>query len=133
MTAGAYGDAAPLISKFRVSETAIENLRKCNITRLFPIQATTFDYIYDGDDVIGRARTGEGKTLSFVLPVIEKIRSMGANPKTPGELARNLFFLYPLSSSPYVCVCDLCHRAGSEGAVPRPHEGVGAASGPRVR
>jgi superfamily II DNA/RNA helicase len=87
VTASAYGEDAPLISKFRVSEVAIENLKKCNISRLFPIQATTFDYIYDGEDVIGRARTGEGKTLSFVLPVIEKMRSIGDNQKTRGVFA----------------------------------------------
>lgn len=40
---------------------------------LFPIQAKTYDHIFDGKDLIGRARTGSGKTLSFVLPVIEKI------------------------------------------------------------
>lgn len=40
---------------------------------LFPIQAQTYDHIYDGKDLIGRARTGSGKTLSFVLPVVEKI------------------------------------------------------------
>ena len=33
----------------------------------------TFDPVYDGKDVIGQARTGMGKTLSFVLPLLEQL------------------------------------------------------------
>jgi ATP-dependent RNA helicase DDX21 len=60
-------------SKFRISEATQETLKKRGITELFPIQSATFDPIYDGKDVIGRARTGMGKTLAFALPVIEKL------------------------------------------------------------
>lgn len=40
---------------------------------MFEIQAATFDAIFDGNDVLARARTGTGKTLAFALPVIEKL------------------------------------------------------------
>ena len=33
----------------------------------------TFDPVYDGKDVIGQARTGTGKTLSFVFPLLERL------------------------------------------------------------
>ena len=33
----------------------------------------TFDPVYDGKDVIGTAWTGTGKTLSFVLPLLEQL------------------------------------------------------------
>ena len=33
----------------------------------------TFDPIYDGKDLIGRALTGMGKTLAFALPTIERV------------------------------------------------------------
>ncbi|KAG2301139.1 hypothetical protein Bca52824_029790 [Brassica carinata] len=39
----------------------------------FPIQATTFDMVLDGADLVGRARTGQGKTLAFVLPILESL------------------------------------------------------------
>jgi len=42
------------LSKFRISKETIELLEKKNIQRLFPIQYCTFDYIYDGKDLIGR-------------------------------------------------------------------------------
>ena len=31
--------------------------------------------IIDGQDVVGMARTGSGKTAAFVIPMIEKLRS----------------------------------------------------------
>ncbi|PHT87086.1 DEAD-box ATP-dependent RNA helicase 7 [Capsicum annuum] len=43
------------------------------INALFPIQALTFDTILDGSDLVGRARTGQGKTLAFVLPILESL------------------------------------------------------------
>ncbi|CBI24488.3 unnamed protein product, partial [Vitis vinifera] len=33
----------------------------------------TFDTILDGSDLVGRARTGQGKTLAFVLPILESL------------------------------------------------------------
>jgi ATP-dependent RNA helicase DDX21 len=49
-------------------------LKKEGITSLFPIQYKTFKYVYKGKDVIGRDKTGSGKTLGYCLPVIEKLR-----------------------------------------------------------
>jgi len=34
-----------------------------NVNFLFPIQAKTFDYVYDGEDLLGQAQTGTGKTV----------------------------------------------------------------------
>jgi ATP-dependent RNA helicase DDX21 len=65
------------VANFRVSQGSIQALASTGITTLFPIQVHTFDYVYDGRDVIGRARTGTGKTLSFSLPVIERLLLSG--------------------------------------------------------
>lgn len=61
------------LSKFRISQGTVENLEARGIKSLFDIQAATFDSIFDGNDVLARARTGTGKTLAFALPVIEKL------------------------------------------------------------
>jgi ATP-dependent RNA helicase DDX21 len=58
---------------FRISKETIKLLTAKGISTLFPIQVATFDAIYDGRDVIGRARTGTGKTLSFALPIVERL------------------------------------------------------------
>ncbi|RYY35467.1 DEAD/DEAH box helicase, partial [archaeon] len=63
-------------SAYRLSKMTVDSLATRGVTHLFPIQAKTFDHILDGKDVIGRARTGMGKTLAFVLPIIERLRSM---------------------------------------------------------
>ncbi|XP_071808776.1 nucleolar RNA helicase 2-like [Asterias amurensis] len=61
---------------FRVSAKTIQILKARKITYLFPIQAKTFNDVYDGHDVIAQARTGTGKTLSFVLPLNEKLKDI---------------------------------------------------------
>ncbi|XP_050221579.1 DEAD-box ATP-dependent RNA helicase 7 [Mercurialis annua] len=61
------------ISKFRISEPLKVKLKSKGIESLFPIQAMTFDDILDGCDLVGRARTGQGKTLAFVLPILESL------------------------------------------------------------
>ncbi|XP_038060997.1 nucleolar RNA helicase 2-like [Patiria miniata] len=61
---------------FRISPKTIQLLKARKITYLFPIQAKTFNDVYDGHDVIAQARTGTGKTLSFALPLVEKLQDI---------------------------------------------------------
>jgi len=63
---------APL-SDFDISAETQRKLKDSGITSLFPIQAATFKHVMAGKDLIARARTGTGKTLSFVLPVHERM------------------------------------------------------------
>ncbi len=44
------------------------------IKKFFPVQYETFEFIYQGEDVIARDRTGSGKTIAFALPIIERFR-----------------------------------------------------------
>ncbi|XP_048464646.1 nucleolar RNA helicase 2 [Rhincodon typus] len=62
-------------SNFRISQETIELLKERGVTYLFPIQARTFNYIYDGNDCVAQARTGTGKTFSFAIPLVEKLQS----------------------------------------------------------
>ncbi|XP_069836534.1 nucleolar RNA helicase 2 [Dendropsophus ebraccatus] len=65
--------AAGDFSKFPISEETVKNLKAKGVTYLFPIQAKTFQTAYTGKDVVVQSRTGTGKTLSFAIPVIEKL------------------------------------------------------------
>ncbi|KAK8945515.1 DEAD-box ATP-dependent RNA helicase 7 [Platanthera guangdongensis] len=61
------------LSNFRISKALVEKLNSNGIYSLFPIQAKTFDIILEGYDLLGRARTGQGKTLAFILPILESL------------------------------------------------------------
>ncbi len=39
----------------------------------FPVQAQTLEILLAGTDLVGRARTGYGKTLAFVLPIVQTL------------------------------------------------------------
>ncbi|WP_443072347.1 DEAD/DEAH box helicase [Streptomyces sp. RPT161] len=53
-------------------ETA-EALEAVGITNPFPIQEMTLPVALAGNDVIGQAKTGTGKTLGFGLPLLERV------------------------------------------------------------
>jgi ATP-dependent RNA helicase DeaD len=49
-------------------------LTEMNFTEPSPIQAAAIPVLIDGDDVIGLAQTGTGKTAAFALPVLQRVR-----------------------------------------------------------
>lgn len=58
-------------SNFPLSFETVQRLQSQDIHFFFPIQVKTFNQIFNQMDVIGRDRTGSGKTIAFLLPVIE--------------------------------------------------------------
>lgn len=62
------------ITYFIKNPTMIEVLNKKGIKYFFPIQYMTFETIYHGNDLIGRDRTGSGKTIAYSLPILERFR-----------------------------------------------------------
>jgi ATP-dependent RNA helicase MSS116 len=64
---------------------SLKALRRQGLHNLTEIQEKTFDVIVSGKDVVGRARTGTGKTLSFLLPALERVvRKQEQNSLPPG-------------------------------------------------
>lgn len=61
------------VQYFRITEVLKDALKSKGIEALFPIQAATFDIILGGSDLVGCARCGQGKTLAFVLPILESL------------------------------------------------------------
>lgn len=76
------------VSAFKMSALTASLLAKRGVTHLFPIQAQTFDNLLAGNDLIGRARTGQGKTLAFVLPIVEQLRAQESQVNVRGRSPR---------------------------------------------
>ncbi len=56
-----------------ISEEICSGLEAAGIFTTFPIQALTLPLALRGQDIIGQARTGTGKTLAFGIPLLELI------------------------------------------------------------
>jgi superfamily II DNA/RNA helicase len=61
----------------------VRALGSAGIDTPFPIQAATLPDALAGENVLGRARTGAGKTLGFGLPMLARLAGMPAVPKRP--------------------------------------------------
>ncbi|KAL0400864.1 UNVERIFIED_CONTAM: DEAD-box ATP-dependent RNA helicase 7 [Sesamum latifolium] len=90
-------DTPNAVSSFRISIPLKEALKEKGIESLFPIQAMTFNAVLDGSDLVGRARTGQGKTLAFVLPILESLSNgpTKASRKTGYGRAPSVLVLLP--------------------------------------
>ncbi|WP_127504326.1 DEAD/DEAH box helicase [Actinoplanes solisilvae] len=69
---------------FGVPAVLATALAELGITTPFPIQAATLPDSLAGRDVLGRGRTGSGKTYAFVLPVLARLAASGT-PRRPGR------------------------------------------------
>src|SRR6202011_4692974 len=56
-----------------ISEEICSGLEAAGIFTTFPIQALTLPLALRGQDIIGQARTGTGKTLAFGIPLLELV------------------------------------------------------------
>jgi superfamily II DNA/RNA helicase len=62
----------------------IDALAATGITTPFPIQTATLPDTLAGRDVLGRGRTGSGKTYAFVLPLLARLAT-SPSKRTPGR------------------------------------------------
>ena len=70
---------------FGISEAISSGLEAAGIFTTFPIQALTLPLALAGQDIIGQARTGTGKTLAFGVPLLQLIEEHGQS-RTPQSL-----------------------------------------------
>ena len=56
-----------------ISQETIKGLKKANIIKMTEVQRCSITHALSGRDIIACARTGSGKTLSFLVPIVEKL------------------------------------------------------------
>jgi len=60
-------------SEFNISEALKQRIAALTFTTPTPVQAGAIPPALEGKDVLATAQTGTGKTLSFLIPIIEKL------------------------------------------------------------
>ncbi|OUD84663.1 ATP-dependent RNA helicase DeaD [Clavibacter michiganensis subsp. michiganensis] len=71
-----------------LGQNIVRVLEELGAASPFPIQAATIPDVLAGRDVLGRGRTGSGKTIAFGAPLVERLlendgaknRKMGRKP-----------------------------------------------------
>jgi len=92
---------------FKLSNTILDGIKDAGYTVPTPVQEATIPVALKGKDILASAKTGTGKTASFLLPMIEKLILEGSGEDFPNprglviaptrELARQIgesFALY---------------------------------------
>ncbi len=76
--------STPTFTELGLPKTLVDALAEQGVTSPFPIQAATLPHSLAGRDVLGRGRTGSGKTYGFVLPVLTRLAA-GPTRRRPGR------------------------------------------------
>src|SRR5512136_3430136 len=68
-------------TKLGLSQPVLEGVRAMGYIEPTPIQLRAMPLILAGQDVIGSAQTGTGKTAAFALPILSKLGQHSPQPR----------------------------------------------------
>ncbi|EEF58504.1 DEAD/DEAH box helicase [Pedosphaera parvula] len=68
-------------SNLGLSQTMVDGVKAMGYVEPTPIQLRAIPLILSGQDVIGSAQTGTGKTAAFALPILSKLESHQPRPR----------------------------------------------------
>jgi superfamily II DNA/RNA helicase len=77
---------SPAFSEFDIQPEIVQALADVGIVRTFAIQELTLPIALAGNDLIGQARTGTGKTLGFGVPLLNRLQLPGGKGALPQAL-----------------------------------------------
>ena len=77
---------SPAFADFAIRPEIVAALENVGITRTFAIQEMTLPIALAGNDLIGQARTGTGKTLGFGVPLLNRLERPGGKGARPQAL-----------------------------------------------
>jgi superfamily II DNA/RNA helicase len=76
---------SPTFAELGVRPEIVKALAEAGIVRTFAIQELTLPLALAGDDIIGQARTGMGKTLGFGVPLLQRVTPPSEQPAANAE------------------------------------------------
>ncbi|MYQ57308.1 MULTISPECIES: DEAD/DEAH box helicase, partial [unclassified Streptomyces] len=107
----APAEKVPGFAELGLPENIVRKLTQNGVTSPFPIQAATIPDALAGKDILGRGRTGSGKTLSFGLPLLASLAGGFTDKKKPRGIiltpTRELAMQVADALQPYGDVLDL--------------------------
>ena len=94
MRAESLPPSVPAFADLALSEPVLAALQQVGYEAPSPIQAQTIPPLLRGEDVVGQAQTGTGKTAAFALPILSKLELARGGVQTHerfegGGVARN--------------------------------------------
>jgi len=75
---------SPLFTDFNISDQLKSRLSAAGFTKPTPVQAGAIPPALEGRDILATASTGTGKTLSFLIPILQKLDAT-STPSTRGK------------------------------------------------
>jgi superfamily II DNA/RNA helicase len=78
--------SAPTFASLKLPKPLVVALERQEIVTPSPVQQAVIPDALAGHNVLGRARTGSGKTLSFGIPVLVRLAGSTSRPKSPRGL-----------------------------------------------
>jgi ATP-dependent RNA helicase DeaD len=113
-----------------LSPPVLRALKQISYVEPTPIQAALIPAALDGDDVIGQAKTGTGKTAAFGIPLIEMLEARGKGPQAiilapTRELVQQIVVeLKRLAAGQDVAICGIYGGEPIEGQLKALRRGV---------
>jgi len=65
----------------KLAEPLLQGIDSAGFSHCTPIQAQTLPLTLDGQDILGQAQTGTGKTAAFLLAVLHRLLTTPASPR----------------------------------------------------
>src|SRR5699024_8028294 len=109
----AVSTAEPTFADFGVRPEIVKALESAGLTHTFAIQKLTLPLAMAGEDLIGQARTGMGKTHSFGVPLLHRLQ-------LPGDGTPQVLIVVPTR--------ELCQQVNEDITAAAQHLGVRTAA-----
>ena len=112
VVASAHDGPALSFTQLGVAPLLVDVLAKRGIDMPFPIQTATLPDSLAGRDVLGRGRTGSGKTIAFALPLVTRLSESGRRVRPGHPRALVLLPTRELATQVHDTIAPLARAAG---------------------